>query len=498
MSAKKLTSAFCDAAKPQAGRQISFPDHDVRGLELRVSGEGRKTWSYRYHARSGRRGRVTLGVHSAEFGLSEARTKARKMQVVVDDGGDPGMARQVAKVTAATEHIKTFADLARAYFAATESGRYRPKRKTSLANERAVYRVHIERAIGRLPLETITRRLVKGALGRMLDSGVTSQAVRAQAVIRQMLTFAVCEERLPLNPISDLPPVAPSRPRARIYSDDELKAIWTGVFAPQTLRIPEPIAAKRRDGEHVQIGPAMKLAIQLVFLLLQRRCEVLGMARAELDLRHGLWTIPAGRMKSKRPHAVPLSPWAVELIEAAIALNADRKTDLVFPGRNDPTRPMNGPSMNQALNAVLWARAIDNGTVHDIRRTGSTLMTSERLGVSPFIRSKVLGHTDAGGGAQVTATHYDANSYVGEKRAALERWQRLLGTIVGAGPRLNGDRVSPVRFDVVPAIAGGFSLPQLGMFRGAQTEPPCGPLFERVLAPRLGLNTLSAATIMVA
>jgi integrase len=498
MPAKKLTSAFCDTVRPHAGRQISFPDRDVGGLELRVSGEGRKTWTYRYRTHSGRQGRMTLGVHSPQFGVREARTAARKMQVAVDEGGDPGMARRTAKVVAASELLKTFADLADAYFAATESRRYRPKRKTSLANERAVYRVHIERAIGRLPLEAVTRRMVKGALGRMLDSGVTSQAVRAQAVIRQMLTFAVSEERLPLNPIAGLPPVAPCRPRARVYSDGELTAIWTGVLAPETLRVPEPIAAKRRDGERVQIGPAMKLAIQLVFLLLQRRNEVLGMALPELDLRHGLWTIPAGRMKSKRPHAVPLSPWAIELIEAAITLNADRKTDLVFPGRNDPTRPMNGPSMNHALNTALWARGIDNGTIHDIRRTGSTLMTSERLGVSPFIRSKVLGHTDAGGGAQVTATHYDANSYVREKRAALEQWQRLLGTIVGAGASLNGDRVSSVRFDAVPAIAGGFSLHQVAMGRGVRPEPPLGPLFERVREPTPSLITLPAATIMVA
>jgi hypothetical protein len=61
-----------------------------------------------------------------------------------------------------------------------------------------------------------------------------------------------------------------------------------------------------------------------------------------------------------------------------------------------------------------------------------TLMTSERLGVSPFIRSKVLAHYDTGGGAQVSATRNDANSYVREKRRALEDWQRLLARIVGA------------------------------------------------------------------
>ncbi|MFX5697174.1 Arm DNA-binding domain-containing protein, partial [Acinetobacter baumannii] len=89
------------------------------------SGDGRKTWSYRYRTKAGRRGRVTLGVHSQEFGLSDARAAARKAQVTVDDGGDPAMARRVAKIEAATEHLKTFGDLAAAYFSETEKGRYR-------------------------------------------------------------------------------------------------------------------------------------------------------------------------------------------------------------------------------------------------------------------------------------------------------------------------------------------------------------------------------------
>jgi hypothetical protein len=149
MPARKLTSAFCDSISPVGGRQVAYPDQDIRGLELRVSGDGRKSWSYRYWTKTGRRGRVTLGVHSREFGLSDARVAARRAQVVVDDGGDPGMARRVAKIEAATEHIKTFGDLAAAYFSDTERCRYRPKRASTLKHERGVYRVHIEPALSR-------------------------------------------------------------------------------------------------------------------------------------------------------------------------------------------------------------------------------------------------------------------------------------------------------------------------------------------------------------
>lgn len=459
MPAIKLTSAFCDSTTPVGGRQVAYPDQIVRGLELRVSGDGRKSWSYRYWTKTGRRGRVTLGVHSREFGLSEARASARKAQVVVDDGGDPGLARRVAKIEAANEHIKTFGDLAAAYFADTEKGRYRPKRASSLKHETGVYRVHIAPALSRLPLESINRRVIKGALGRLLDRGVTSQAVKAQAVIRQMLAYAVSEERLPFNCIADLAPVAPSNARLRVYSDAELKGIWAGVRVPEELIVPSPVADKRRDGADVQIGRPMRIAIQLAFILLQRRCEVLGMAKSELDLSQGLWTIPAQRMKGNRTHVVPLSSWAIELIESAIEASEVRNSPYVFPGKNKPMQPMRGPSMNWAFNTVLWALEIKNGTVHDLRRTGSTLMTSERIGVSPFIRSKVLAHYDAGGGAQVSATRYDANSYIREKRSALEQWQRLLAGIVGEPAWAS----TAPRFDAAPAFDVAFYGPGIPM-----------------------------------
>ena len=62
---------------------------------------------------------MTLGVHSREFGLSEARAAARNAQVAFDEGGDPATARRLAKIEAATEPLSTFGDLAGADFADT-------------------------------------------------------------------------------------------------------------------------------------------------------------------------------------------------------------------------------------------------------------------------------------------------------------------------------------------------------------------------------------------
>jgi len=50
MPALRLTAAFSDSVKPIGGQQTAYPDTDVRGLELRVSGDGRKTWTFRYRS----------------------------------------------------------------------------------------------------------------------------------------------------------------------------------------------------------------------------------------------------------------------------------------------------------------------------------------------------------------------------------------------------------------------------------------------------------------
>jgi len=108
-------------------------------------------------------------------------------------------------------------------------------------------------------------------------------------------------------------------------------------------------------------------------------------------------------------------------------------------GRVDnPVRP---GSVTHAMGRLKVGLRIEEPTVHDLRRTMSTNLTSERCGVTPFIRSKVLGHIDAGGGAIVSSVHYDANSYVSEKRQAIDVWAKLLGRIVGGTDVIPDDGV---------------------------------------------------------
>ena len=71
-------------------------------------------------------------------------------------------------------------------------------------------------------------------------------------------------------------------------------------------------------------------------------------------------------------------------------------------------------------------------SAHDLRRTASTLMASERIGVLGEVIARILNHAPPGLG--VTAV-YNRHAYVSEKRWALEAWEALLLDIVDVQKR---------------------------------------------------------------
>lgn len=452
MATVNLTDKAVSAAKAKPNERLELWDAKTPGLCLRVSTKG-KVWIYRYRTLDGRQPRLKLGLQSDAFGLADARAKAEKLRVQVHEGGDPAGEKRVAKDAARNQPIRTFDDLADAYLQACRDGHWTPKGKKksaqTLADEEGSLKRHIRPALGKLKLSEVTRAEVRKFLRSMKAKGIGAQTNKALQVIRQAFAWAIAEfegRLVDINPGTGQAP-APIRARVRVLTDAELKAFWGGLVDPSKLRIQEEGA--EGEGEEVSLSRLMAIALQLSTLLLQRRNEVIGIMTSDLNLDDGLWLIPAEKTKSKtRPQLVPLPLKSVELLKEAAnlarpawekrakALKVSLPNDLpLFPSPRNAFKSMRADSVTHAMAAVTKALEIKGAAPHDLRRTGSTALTSERLGISPFIRSQVLGHADAGGGAVVSATHYDANSYISEKRRALEAWEALLMAIVGERER---------------------------------------------------------------
>lgn len=449
MATSKLTDKTVLAAKPKAKQRVELWDETTPGLCLRVSNQGddtegpfKRVWVWRYRTLDGRQPRLTLGDYSTKHSLKWAREQVEELRVVVRRGADPAGDRKQAKAAAKAQPLRTFDDLADAYFTACEKGHWKPRRKQKRAStidgERKILKRNVRPIIGEVRLEDVDRGMLRKLFNDMIDRNIGAQTNKTHAIIRQVLAYGVAQERLGINPAAAIEKPATETPRARVLSDPDLKTLW-GALAnpPGDLRL--PAKEGEEQGRRFYVSRSMSIALQLATLLMVRRGEVAGMRRSELDLAQRTWLIPAERMKGGQAHLVPLPAKAIELIEEAIELaKAGRKEspDPVFPSPRAASKPIRADSVTHAMLGVCSALGIPAASPHDLRRTGATALTSERIAVSPFIRSQVLAHrSDAGGGAAVSMAHYDANSYVAEKRRALQAWEDLLLEIVGERKR---------------------------------------------------------------
>lgn len=118
--------------------------------------------------------------------------------------------------------------------------------------------------------------------------------------------------------------------------------------------------AKVMEGLRAASGTSAR-AVEFIALTAVRSGEARKATWAEVDLKSALWTIPAERMKSGRPHEVPLSDRAVAILEA----QKQRATsDLVFEGDREGS-----PISDTAMTKALRSAGAGDATLHGLRST---------------------------------------------------------------------------------------------------------------------------------
>jgi integrase len=197
---------------------------------------------------------------------------------------------------------------------------------------------------------------------------------------------------------------APEVSRERVLADAELAAIWRSLPANQYGDI-----------------------VKLLLLTGQRREEIGGLRHSEVDLDASVIRLPASRTKNKRPHEVPLSPIARDIL-AAHRPNGNSTADTVTSvGRAAATGRFARVGNTVTIFGVAgWAKrkaALDRRlgpsfphfVLHDLRRTAATGMAE--LGVAPHIIEAVLNHVS--GHRAGVAGIYNRARYTDEVRDAL-------------------------------------------------------------------------------
>ncbi|CAN7244269.1 tyrosine-type recombinase/integrase [Mesorhizobium sp. LjNodule214] len=412
----KLTDDFLKTVMPEADKRLELRDDKEPGLIFRVTENGVRTWSVRYRNAAGEQRRKSLGKFPT-IGLSKARALARTAKGEVAVGVDPVAVAKEAKAEERRKRLHAFSGLGEAYFEAAAAGTHRggpvakPKRPSTIGEEKRIFETLVKPKFGDRGVATITRNEIKDFVA-LQGRKAASNGRHCRNIIRQMMAYAVREGVIEHNPALDIA-VSMSKPRQRVLTDAELLAVWSAWDTS---------------------GALMGVALRMATVTLQRGGEVVGMRWDEIDRASKTWLIPAARMKGKRPHFVPLSDLALTLVDEAARLTEGNGSEYVFASprvEDGQDAHLDRRAFSRAMARLVSDLKLSQASPHDLRRTGASIMTSERLGIPRFIVSQVLAHAgDTGGGAAVTAQHYDVNDYLREKRRALDAWAELVRQII--------------------------------------------------------------------
>jgi len=420
----KLTDDFLKSVNGEPGKRLEYRDDKEPGLIFRVTDKGVRTWSVRYRNAAGEHRRKNLGGFPT-IGLAKARTLAREAKGLVAVGGDPVAVVKAAKAEERRQRLHTIDGLADAYFDAAVAGTHRggpvakPKRPGTIAEERRVYDKLVKPTFGDRAVASVTRQEISDFVAKQ-SRKAKSNGRHCRNIIRQLMSYAVREGVREHNPALDIAVAMPTA-RRRVLSDDELRAFWSAAERPDEIK-------------DLTLSRLMGIALRMAAVTMQRGGEVVGMRWDEIDRPAKTWLIPPERMKGKKAHAVPLSDLALALLDEAAAEAEGNGSDYVFPSpRSEEDVHIDRRAFSRAMNRLVDAIKMSGATPHDLRRTGATALTSERIGIPRFIVSQVIAHAgDTGGAAAVTGQHYDVNDYLREKRRALDAWAALLLQIVNA------------------------------------------------------------------
>jgi integrase len=427
MARINLTDAFVKALRCERGQKVKeVRDAEVRGLELRVTASGVKTWRLHYTRRSdGRRRAVSIGAYPA-LSLKAARSKSRGFQAEIENEeikADPATTRQIRR------RAQTFSEIADEWL--DRHGRPN-KSPRALRDDISMLDRHIRPRIGAMRVTAIAKRDViqlfdevaaqsDARRGRKSDRKMTHRPNRVFELVRAIFRWAVGRDLLTVDPTLGLaPPIRKEKPRERDLSPEEIRQLWSALDEAPVRRTP------RHSEGNFPMTRSTALAIKLALVTGQRIGEVACIAASELSLNDGapLWTIPGDRTKNGQPNRVPLSLLALKLIAEASQLAGE--CPWLFPSPNGDG-PIDSHAPTRALARARDAIGLDDFRIHDLRRTAATRMAE--LGVNPHTISMILNHVSARQGT-ITSKVYVQYSYDREKRDALAAWGARVEEIV--------------------------------------------------------------------
>lgn len=390
-----LTDTALKKLKP---KEKTYKVADRDGMYVTVAPSGLITFRYDYRL-NGRRETLTIGRYGPD-GVSLAR--ARELCLVarksVAEGRSPAHEKQREKrrLTAAD----TFGELGKRWLKEARMA------ESTRSMRKAIFDRDIIPVWKNRLLTEITPDDLRALCAKVKDRGAPATAIHVRDIVKQIYGYAILHGEKVANPADDVGPssIATFVPKDRALSPNEIRIML-------------------REVEHIATLPTIRLGLKLILLTMVRKSELQDAIWDEVDFENAVWSIPKERMKRAKPHNVYLSRQSLDIMIALKTCAGN--SPYLLPSRYDADAPMSRATFNR-ITTALAERAKKQGlplapfTVHDLRRTGSTLLNE--LGFNRDWIEKCLAHEDGRSSRGV----YNKAEYEQQRRHMLQEWADMI------------------------------------------------------------------------
>ena len=373
---------------------------DDHGLYILVTPSRGRLWRYRYRF-AGKVKDLAIGTFP-DVTLSKARDKRDVAREQLKNGLDPAEVKRAQKTIVAQaadgQSTETFEAIAREWIVKFSSNKAKSTVETTIRRlEKNVFPW-----MGARPIAEIDSPELLAILRRVESRGVIESARRIKIICSQVFRYAVATGRAKHDPSVSLNGALATPKSKHMASITDPKEI------PSLLR-----AIDSYHGSFI-----VKCALQFQSLTFVRPGELRHAEWPEIDFDAATWSIPAGKMKMKQAHIVPLSRQAVEILQELKPLTAARGK-YVFPSHRSAVRPMSENTINAALRRMDIEK--DKMCGHGFRAMARTIL-DEVLQVRPEFIEHQLAHAvrDANGRA------YNRTSHLDERKNMMQLWADYL------------------------------------------------------------------------
>jgi integrase len=255
--------------------------------------------------------------------------------------------------------------------------------------------------LGKLPIEDIKSSEIRNLLLKIQDTGKLDMLKKVKSILNGVFKYSVGMDIVKINPVRDLPNEIFERKAEKHYA---------------TITDPKEIPWLLEKLEQHEGTYEVRAALVIAPHVFLRPSELTELEWNEIDFEDKLIRINKERMKTKKPHLVPMSHQVFKAFQNLRNVNIN--SDYVFPTSRNTTKPITSDSLRLALRRAGIGK--DMITPHGFRSMASTRLNE--LGYKADLIEIQLSHLPVN---KVRAA-YNHAEYLDERRSMMQEWSDYL------------------------------------------------------------------------